>query len=82
MEEEGHHEEAALTVVATRMAVNQLLLAALGLRKRPKWWGFRETEDLTPVSVIPLTGGLYELYAQKLSLPECFSISERKKMLF
>jgi hypothetical protein len=77
MQEAGHHEEAALTVVATRKAVNLVLLAALGLRRRPQWWTF-QTEALPPVTVIPLTGGLYELYARKLCIRECFIISKAR----
>jgi hypothetical protein len=80
MEEAVHDEEsgASLVVVATRKSVNLVLLAALGLRKRPQWWTFRHPEDLPAVTVTPLTGGLFKFSAPNLLLPECFTISKER----
>ena len=79
--EAGHQEDecAILTVVATRKTIIYVLIAALRLRKgglTPGWWTFLATEDLPPITVIPVAGGLYALEIPKLRLPNGFTITK------
>jgi hypothetical protein len=79
--EAGHQEDecAILTVVATRKTIIYVLIAALRLRKgglSPGWWTFLATEDLPPLTVIPVAGGLYALEIPKLRLPKSFTITK------
>ena len=80
--EAGHQEDecAILTVVATRKTVIYVLIAALRLRKgglSPGWWTFLATEELPPVTMNPVAGGLYALEIPKLRLPNGLTISKR-----